>query len=69
MYRRVVIAELIRRWLQERRHQRLRAQVIEGCRKMADVMMEIEREFNLLDEELDRALDRTPKTQEGLIKF
>jgi len=62
-HRSTVVAELMRHWLQERRRQRLRTQVIAGCREMADVMLEIEREFTPLDEELDRALDRTSKTR------
>jgi len=58
-----VIAELLRRWLDERRRQRLRAQVIEGCQEMAEVMLEIEREFRPLDEEIDRALNDTPQAR------
>lgn len=57
--RSAVISELLRRWLEERRRQRLRAQVIEGCHEMAEVMLEIEREFRPLDEEIDRALGET----------
>jgi metal-responsive CopG/Arc/MetJ family transcriptional regulator len=49
--RSAVITELLRRWLDERRCQRLRAQVIEGCYEMAEVMLEIEREWSLLDED------------------
>lgn len=62
-HRSMVIAELLRQWLTERQRQRLRTQVIEGCRKMAEVMLEIEREFNPLDEELDRALDNTSQAR------
>lgn len=58
-----VIAELLSRWLDERRRKRLRAQVIEGCQEMAEVMLEIEREFRPLDEEIDRALDDTPQAR------
>ena len=61
--RSAVISELLRRWLDERRRQRLRAQVIEGCREMAEVMLEIEREFHPLDEEIDRALDDTSQAR------
>lgn len=62
-HRSTVIAELIRHWLDERRRQHLRAQVIEGCQEMADVMEEIEQEFAPLDEEIARALDSFPKTR------
>lgn len=62
-HRSTVIAELLRQWLQERRRQRLRAQVIEGCRKMADVMVEIEQEFAPVDEEIARALGNLSETR------
>ncbi|MFN4217926.1 MAG: hypothetical protein ACK4HB_01350 [Candidatus Bipolaricaulia bacterium] len=58
-----VIAELLRQWLDERRRQQLRAGVIEGCHTMAKVMLEIEREFRPLDEEIDRALENAPETR------
>lgn len=61
--RSAVISELLRRWLEERRRQRLRAQVIEGCHEMSEVMLEIEREFRPLDEEIDRALDETSEAR------
>lgn len=61
--RSAVITELLRQWLDERRRQRLRAQVIEGCHEMADVMVEIEQEFRPLDEEIDRALDDITPTR------
>jgi len=61
--RSAVIAELLHQWLSECQRQRLRAQVIEGCREMADVMLEIEREFNPLDEEIARALDSPSQTR------
>jgi len=61
--RSAVISELLRQWLDERRRQRLRTQVIEGCREMAEVMLQIEREFRPLDEEIDRALDDTSQAR------
>ncbi len=61
--RSAVIAELLRRWLRERSRRRIRAQVIEGCHEMAEVMLEIERGISPLDEEIDRALDNPSKTQ------
>lgn len=62
-HRSAVIAELLHQWLSERRRQHLRAQVIKGCQDIAEVMLEIEREFNPLDEEIDRALDNPSKTR------
>ncbi|MFQ6090476.1 MAG: hypothetical protein ACE5LD_03455 [Candidatus Bipolaricaulia bacterium] len=61
--RSAVIAALLRQWLDERRRRRLRAQVIEGCHEMAEVMLEIEREFHPLDEEIDRALGDTSQAR------
>ncbi|MBI4612296.1 MAG: hypothetical protein HY720_01675 [Planctomycetes bacterium] len=52
-----VIADLLRAWLEERRRVRLRREVVEGCREMADVYLEAEREFHPLEEEVQRALD------------
>ena len=59
--RSAVITELLSRWLDER--QQLRAHVIEGCHEMAEVMLEIERELQPLDEEIDRALDSPSPTR------
>ena len=61
--RSAVIAELLREWLDQQRRERLRREVVEGCHEMAEVMLEIEREFNPLDEEIDRALDNPSKTR------
>lgn len=55
--RSAVIAALLRQWLDQRRRRLLQAQVIEGCHEMAEVMLEIEREWSPLDEEMDHALD------------
>ncbi len=61
--RSAVITELLSRWLEERQRQQLRAQVIEGCREMAEVMLEIEQELQPLDEEIDRAFDSPSPTR------
>jgi hypothetical protein len=59
--RSALVAELIREWLERQRRERLRRQVIEGCREMADVYLAIEREFHPLEEEVERALDDRPR--------
>jgi hypothetical protein len=55
--RSAVIAHLLSEWLEARRRERLRADIIEGCREMADVYLEIEKEYHPLEEEVHRALD------------
>ena len=58
--RSAVVAQLLDEWLEGQRRERLRRDVIEGCREMADVYQEIEREFYPLDQEVDRAIGREP---------
>lgn len=53
--RSAAIAALVREWLEEQKRARIRESVIEGCREMAEVMLEIEREFHTADEEVARA--------------
>ena len=52
-----VVAQLLGSWLDERRRERLRLEIIEGCRDMADVYLETEREYHPLEEEVQHALD------------
>ena len=54
--RSAVITQLVGEWLDERRRAKLREDIIEGCREMADVYLEIEREFHPLDEEVWREI-------------
>ena len=58
--RSALIAGLLGEWLEEQRREQLRREIIEGCREMADVMLEVEREFRPLDEEVWRALGDEP---------
>jgi hypothetical protein len=55
--RSALIAELLCEWLETQRRKQLRREVIEGCREMADIYLEIEQEFHPLEEEVHRALD------------
>jgi metal-responsive CopG/Arc/MetJ family transcriptional regulator len=55
--RSTVVADLMQSWLDERRRARLREAVIEGCKEMADLYLEIEREYHPLEEEVERVLD------------
>ena len=54
--RSAVMSELMREWLDEQERERLRADIIEGCREMWDLDLEIEREFHPLEEEVERVL-------------
>jgi len=42
--RSAVVARLINDWLDEQEREQLRADIIEGCREMAEINLEIERE-------------------------
>lgn len=55
--RSAVIAELIQNWLEGKQQKQLRQAIIEGCREMSDVYLEIEQEYHPLEEEVHRALD------------
>ena len=55
--RSAVIAELLREWLDQATRQRLRADLIDGCREMAEIYLEIEREYHPLEEEVHGAVD------------
>ena len=61
--RSAVIAGLLHEWLDQQRQERLRRDVIEGCHEMADVYLEIEREYHPLEEEVHRALEAQPQTR------
>ncbi len=52
-----IINDLVEHWVDEQEKAELRAQVIEGCRDMADVYLEMEQEFHALEEETDRELN------------
>ncbi|NCO34691.1 MAG: hypothetical protein AUJ92_00815 [Armatimonadetes bacterium CG2_30_59_28] len=61
--RSMVIAQILQEWLEEKRREQLRQDVIEGCQVMADVMLEIQQEFEPLDMEVWRAIDDEPETR------
>ena len=49
------IDAILRDWLADKRRAELRREIIEGCQAMADVYVEIEREYHPLEEEVQRA--------------
>lgn len=61
--RSMVVAQVLHEWLEQKRREQLRQDVIEGCLEMADVMLEIQREYEPLDEEVWRAIDNEPETR------
>lgn len=58
--RSAIVAGVLNAWLEERQREALRANVVEGCREMADVYLEIERDFHPLEEEVQHGLDANP---------
>lgn len=55
--RSTVIAELLHEWLENQRREQLRQNIIEGCRDMEELYLEIAQEYLPLEAEVDRALD------------
>ncbi len=53
--RSATLAALIEAWLEKQREEALKRDIIEGCREMAEVYSEIQREFDPLDTEVSRA--------------
>jgi hypothetical protein len=52
--RSAVVAKILHEWVEERHREKLRQEIIEGCREMADEYIRIEREFHPLEEEVQR---------------
>jgi metal-responsive CopG/Arc/MetJ family transcriptional regulator len=61
--RSATISSLIESWLEGRRKARLRKEVVEGCREMASVYLETEKEYNPLEEEVERGASPVSKTR------
>jgi hypothetical protein len=53
--RSTTLALLIEDWLEKRRAEALRQNIIEGCHEMWDIYVDVEREFHPLEEEVARA--------------
>lgn len=63
--RSAAITRLLNEWLEARKREALRREIVEGCREMADVYLEIEKEFHPLEEEVDRGFDAEPSSRRG----
>ena len=53
--RSAALARLIEEWLKQQQEESLESDIVEGCHEMADVYLEIQREFAPLDTEVTRA--------------
>lgn len=51
------VARLIQEWLDESERRELRRQVIEGCKEMAGIYQQIDREWNRASEEVWRDIE------------
>lgn len=51
------VAELIEGWLHERECELLRQDIIEGCREMSEIYLEVAREWEKTDDALWRSLE------------
>ena len=49
-----VVARLMRGWLEQRRQEQLRKEIIAGCQEMKEEYLKIEEEFHPLEAELER---------------
>ena len=52
-----VVKSLVERWVDEQEKGELRDQIIQGCRDMSGVYLDMEQEFHALEEETDRELN------------
>jgi len=48
-----VVAELMARWLERRRQEQLRHEIVEGCRGMAAEYLSVKGEFHAFEEEVE----------------
>ena len=55
--RSAVISKLLTEWIEEKRREVLRREIIDGCREMTGDYRQIEQEYHALEEEVERALD------------
>ena len=53
-----VVAKLMEDWLAERERAELRRQVIEGCKEMAGVYLDVDKEWNSAADEVWRETSR-----------
>lgn len=61
--RSAMVAALLHDWLDGRRRAKLRQDVIEGCREMSDLYLEIEGDYHPLEEEIHGLLESPAKSR------
>src|SRR5262249_6808721 len=61
--RSATVALLLQEWLDRSRREKLRREIIEGCKNMADVYLEVEKEYHPLEEEVHRVMENSPKAR------
>jgi hypothetical protein len=58
--RSALLARLMQEWLETSKRERLRREIIAGCRDMAEVYRDVEREYHSLEEEVQHAVEKEP---------
>ena len=61
--RSAVLARLVQEWLEMRKREQLRRDIIAGCREMAEVYRDVEREYHSLEEEVQHAIEKEPASR------
>jgi hypothetical protein len=61
--RSALVARLMQEWLETSKREQLRGDIIAGCREMAEVYRDVEREYHSLEEEVQHAVDKEPSSR------
>ena len=61
--RSAMVASLLREWLEERKREKIRRGIVEGCKEMAAVYLETEAEYHPLEEEVAHGGNVDAKTR------
>ncbi len=56
--RSATVARIVEDWMEAEERDRLRKEVVEGLAEMEEVYLEIEREYHILEEEVERELSK-----------
>lgn len=55
--RSTTISSLVEEWIENQERERLREQIVKGCKEMASIYLGIEKEYHPLEEEVERILN------------
>lgn len=61
--RSALLARLVQEWLETSKREQLRRDIIAGCRDMAEVYRDVEREYHSLEEEVQHAIEKEPASR------